>query len=138
MLQTLLYMLLQRAGTGTIAPTGFLPPAWETLAETWDAAPAPSTATVTLGPETISLGHDDDEADDASTDVAGHDFGWDNEHPRREVHVGRFKIEWRPVTNGEFFEFYHGEGKGKVQYPASWVEVDGETRVSHVLRRTAG
>lgn len=127
--ETLLYMLLQRAGTGTIPPSGFLPPAWDVLAKTWDAAPAPAAPTVTLGPATITLGHDDDEADDASTDVDGHEFGWDNEHPRREVHVGQFKIEWRPVTNGEFYEFYHGAGKGKVQYPASWIEVDGETCV---------
>ena len=124
-------MLVQRAGTGTIAPTGFIPPVWDVLAESWDAAPLPSTATVTLGPETLSMGHDDPEDEDASTDVAGHDFGWDNEHPRRDVHVSAFRIEWRPVTNGEFYEFYHGVGKGKVQYPASWIEVDDVTCVRY-------
>lgn len=122
-------MLLQRAGTGTIPPPGFVPPAWDILAESWNAAPAPSSRTVTLGPATVVLGHDDDEADDQSTDVAGHEFGWDNEHPRREVQVGAFRIEWRPVTNGEFYDFYRGEGAEKVKYPASWVEVDGETHV---------
>jgi L-histidine Nalpha-methyltransferase / hercynylcysteine S-oxide synthase len=126
-------MLLQRAGTGTIAPMGFLPPAWDILAKSWDTAPQPSTPAVTLGPETISMGHDDPEADDTSTDVAGHDFGWDNEHPKRDVHVGKFRIEWRPITNGEFYKFYHGAGKGKVQYPASWVEHDGETMVCFVF-----
>ncbi|KAH9933269.1 hypothetical protein B0H21DRAFT_825820 [Amylocystis lapponica] len=105
------------------------PPAWTTLAEAWNSAPPPTTPTVTLGPTTVILGHDDDEADDASTDVAGHDFGWDNEHPRRAVQVRKFAIDVRPVTNGEFFEYYNGKGKGIAQFPASWIEEDGETRV---------
>ena len=125
-------MLLQRAGTGTIPPEGFIPPAWDILAESWDTAPKPSSTTVTLGPTTNTMGHDDEEANDASTDVDGYEFGWDNEHPRRDVHVGAFRIEWRPVTNGEFHEFYFNAG-GKdmknVHYPASWIEVNGATQV---------
>jgi L-histidine Nalpha-methyltransferase / hercynylcysteine S-oxide synthase len=128
--ETLLYMLLQRAGTGTIPPSGFVPPAWDMLAASWDAAPLPAAQTATLGPETVVLGHDDLEADDESTDVAGHDFGWDNESPRRAVHVGEFSIEWRPVTNGEFYDFYVSGGKEKVKFPASWVEVQGAVQVA--------
>ncbi|KAI8994191.1 DUF323 domain-containing protein [Trametes punicea] len=126
--ETLLYMLLQRAGTGTIPPVGFIPPVWDVLAETWNNHPEPISETVTLGPEEITLGHDDDEADDDSTDVYGHAFGWDNEHPERKVHVGKFKIEWRPITNGQFYEFYVGEGKdsGKVKFPKSWIDINGE------------
>ncbi|OBZ71212.1 hypothetical protein A0H81_08707 [Grifola frondosa] len=127
--ETLLYMLLQRAGTGTLPPTGFSPPVWSVLAESWERLPAPDTLTVTLGPETLTVGHDDSEAEDDTTDVAGHEFGWDNEHPKRTVHVPEFKIEWRPVTNGEFYEFFIGEGKEQVQLPASWVEIDGEMLV---------
>ena len=123
-------MLLQRAGTGTIPPSGFIPPMWEVLVETWNAAPRPKTATVTLGPETLSIGHYDDEEQDASTDVLGHDFGWDNEHPKREVEVGKFTIEWRPITNGEFHDFYYNGGKDKVKFPASWIENNGEVQVS--------
>ena len=96
------------------------------LAESWDAQPQPTTQTVTLGPADVTLGHDDDEADDDGTDVLGHSFGWDNEHPKRTVHVDQFKIEWRPVTNGQFYEFYTGAGQDKVHFPKSWVEVDGE------------
>ncbi len=131
--QTLLYMLLQRAGTGTIPPRGFFPPPWKVLAETWDSLPQPQTQTVTLGPAEVVLGHDDNEADDDSTDVLGHSFGWDNEHPERTVHVDKFKIEWRPVTNGQFYEFYMGAGKDKVQFPKSWIEVDGEVFVSLII-----
>lgn len=102
---------------------------WNILAESWDAAPKPANPTVTLGPATIELGHDDDEADDASTDVATHEFGWDNEHPKRQVNVGEFTIEWRPITNGDFYTFWKGEGKEKAQFPASWIEVDGAVMV---------
>ncbi|CDO77155.1 hypothetical protein BN946_scf184657.g30 [Trametes cinnabarina] len=129
--ETLLYMLLQRAGTGTIPPIGFVPPVWDVLEETWNSHPEPVSDTVTLGPEVIALGHDDDEADDDSTDVYGHAFGWDNEHPERKVTVGKFKIEWRPITNGQFYEFYMHDGKNleNVKFPASWVEMDGQVFV---------
>ena len=122
-------MLLQRAGTGTIPPAGFIPPPWETLAESWDKRPLPATETVTLGPAQLSVGHDDDEAEDHSADVLSHSLGWDNEHPQRAVSVEKFKIEWRPVTNGQFYEFYTGRGKGEVEFPKSWVELDGEVLV---------
>ncbi|KAK7022115.1 DUF323 domain-containing protein [Favolaschia claudopus] len=127
--ETLLYMLLQRAGTGTLPPAGFMPPPWESLAESWNALPEPEEATVTLGPATVTYGHDDDEMqDDAfASDVAGHEFGWDNEHPKREALVEQFRISWRPVTNGQFYKYYVEEGD--VTLPASWVEVDGQMHV---------
>jgi formylglycine-generating enzyme required for sulfatase activity len=122
--ETLLYMLLQRAGSGTIPPPDFAPPAWESLAAAWNTAPKPSSSTVTVGPASISLGHDDEESCDesANNDVKDHEFGWDNESPKRQVQVDQFRIEWRCVTNGEFYEYYLGTGKGKVAFPASWVE----------------
>ncbi|KAF8214994.1 DUF323 domain-containing protein [Mycena galopus ATCC 62051] len=128
--ETLLYMLLQRAGTGTLPPPGFTSPPWASLAETWNSAPQPESSTVTLGSATVTLGHDDNEAEDdaLASDVAGHEFGWDNEHPKREVHVNEFRIEWRPVTNGQFFKYYVA-ADGEVAIPASWVEVDGEMHV---------
>ncbi|KAJ6583987.1 DUF323 domain-containing protein [Mycena vulgaris] len=131
--ETLLYMLLQRAGSGTLPPPGFTPPPWASLAETWNSMPQPASSTVTLGPATVTLGHDDNEAEDEvpgkDTDVAGHEFGWDNEYPKREVHVDEFRIEWRPVTNGQFFKYRASQGDGKVPLPASWVEVEGEMHV---------
>ncbi|TFK24369.1 DUF323 domain-containing protein [Coprinopsis marcescibilis] len=131
--ETLLYMLIQRAGSGTLPPSGFTAPHWESLAQSWDAAPVPQEKTIRLGPATISLGHDDDEEEDSSdTDpahIAQHEFGWDNEHPKRELVVKEFAIEWRPVSNGEFYAFYSGEGKGKIELPASWVAEDGVMKV---------
>ncbi|KAL0960797.1 hypothetical protein HGRIS_005816 [Hohenbuehelia grisea] len=135
--ETLLYMLLQRAGTDTIPPPGFTVPPWSALADTWNSSPAPATKTVTLGPASVTLGHDDAEADDdhpeLASQVVDHEFGWDNEHPKRTAEVKRFAIEWRPVTNGEFYKFYKEhdkeDSKHKVQFPASWIESDGEVRV---------
>lgn len=129
--ETLLYMLLQRAGSGTIPPPGFAPPAWESLAAGWNAAPKPADPTVILGPASVALGHDDDESCDQSVidNVRDHEFGWDNENPKRQVEVGQFRIEWRPVTNREFYEYYLGPGKGKVALPTSWVEDGAGIRV---------
>ncbi|TFK40758.1 DUF323 domain-containing protein [Crucibulum laeve] len=127
--ETLLYMLLQRAGSGTLPPPGFTSPPWASLAANWDAAPIPKTVTITLGPASVSLGHDDNEADDYAGDILSHEFGWDNEHPRRTVQVEKFNIEWRPITNGDFYNFYKGKGKGKVCLPASWIEENGITKV---------
>lgn len=56
----------------------------------------------------------------------------DNEHPKREVHVEEFRIEWRPVTNGQFFKYYVSQD-GEVAVPASWVEIDGEMHVCPLL-----
>ncbi|KAI1792532.1 C-type lectin protein [Ganoderma leucocontextum] len=129
-IETLLYMLIQRAGTGMLPPPGFAPPPWAALAAQWDAAPAPDTPTVTLGPCTLTLGHDDQEPDDllptVEHDVAAHEFGWDNESPARAVDVGAFRIDWRPVTNGAFEAFWRGAGHGVVDMPASWVEDEDE------------
>ncbi|KAL1938622.1 hypothetical protein VTO73DRAFT_11437 [Trametes versicolor] len=132
-IETLLYMLIQRAGTGTLPPPGFAAPPWEALAAQWDTLSAPTTPTVTLGPCELVMGHDDQEPDDLDAAlehaVADHEFGWDNESPRRAVHVGRFSVDWRPVTNGEFEAFWRGAGKDKVEMPPSWVEEDGAVKV---------
>ena len=129
-------MLIQRAGTGTIPPSagGFTTPCWESLAEAWDAALVPSCATVTLGPATVVVGHDDPEKDDSSLDVKDHEFGWDNEHPRREVEVGELRMEWRPITNGQFYEYWKS-AEGKVPMPKLWVVQDGQVMVRNLLAR---
>jgi formylglycine-generating enzyme required for sulfatase activity len=130
-------MLLQRAGSDVIPPPGFCPPPWESLAAAWDSAPMPPSDTVTLGPAVITIGHDDFEADDVDPEktrnVVGHEFGWDNEYPKRETHVAKFRIAWRPVTNGQFYAFYEGGGKNKVELPATWIEEEGKIKVGKVI-----
>ena len=133
--QTLLYMLIQRAGTGTLPPPGFTIPPWTVLAAQWDTIPAPTTPTATLGPCTVTLGHHDSEPEDVlppfEGDVAEHKFGWDNESPQRGIQVGKFRAEWRPISNKEFFAFWR-ESDGHVPLPPSWVEDDGEFKVCHI------
>ena len=128
-------MLLRTVGQGTLPPSGFTPPPWSGLADSWEKAALPPSPTVTLGPETITLGHDDSENDDTSNDVKDHEFGWDNEHPRRQVEVGQFRIAWRPVSNGDFYEFYNSGGSDKVAFPKAWCMVDGEVCVRSFLMR---
>ena len=137
-------MLLQATGNpnGALPPPGFASPPWDLLAENWNSEPLPTSLTVTLGPTTVTLGHDDDESQDdlftpetlpnseLEDKVANHEYGWDNEHPKREVEVKRFKISWRPVTNGEFWKYWVEKGKEDgVKMPATWVDVDGEVKV---------
>lgn len=122
-------MLVRTAGQGTLPPYGFTPPSWSSLADSWDNAPLPPSPTVKLGPETVTLGHDDFESEDTSKAAENHEFGWDNEHPKRQVDVGEFTIEWRPVSNGDFYEFYKAGGSEKVALPQSWCVVDNEVSV---------
>ena len=122
-------MLLHGVGRGTSSPLGFTHPPWSSLADSWDKAPLPPSPTVTLGPETISLGHNDSENDDASKEVENHEFGWDDEHPQRQVEVGEFRIDWRPVSNGDFYKFYNSGRNDKVEFPKGWCMVGDEVHV---------
>ena len=126
-------MLIQRAGSGTLPPPGFTSPPWEVLAQQWNAVAAPSNNTVTLGPASVTLGHEDcegeDKLDGIEEYVDGHVFGWDNESPERKVDVCAFRMEWRPVSNREFETFWRATGKENLGMPGSWVEQDGEIKV---------
>lgn len=141
-LQTLLYMLMQRAGSGTVPPPGFTTPPWTSLRNKWAAALSPSSSSVVIDAQHLTVGHDDSESDDIlselSLDIENHEFGWDNESPRREIVVGSFKIDWRPITNGEYFAYRKTllDAGGTVALPASWVEEDGSisVRTSRCLR----
>lgn len=111
-------------------------PPWEELSAQWTTINPPTTSTVTLGPCELILGHNDTESDDLlpqhEADALEHEFGWDNESPKRLVHVGQFKVEWRPISNGEFLEFWRGSA-GKVPMPTSWIENAGEVQVRYLV-----
>lgn len=154
--QTLLYMLIQKAGCGaTLPPPGFVVPPWEDLAAQWALNPTPATATVLVGPATLVMGQQDSEADDfvrlsgpaedgakqPRMDVlaeAGHTYGWDNESPARRVQVGAFRASWRCVTNGEFAAFWR-TNNGSVERPRSWVLLgDGDAEEKIHVRTLFG
>ncbi|KAJ4482382.1 DUF323 domain-containing protein [Lentinula aciculospora] len=130
--ETLLYMLLQRAGSGTVPPPGFAVPEWNSLVSSWKNMPPLAEDTVLLGPSVVELGHDDAEGDDEleehKLNVKDHEFGWDNEHPKRLVEVPEFRISWRPITNGQFYEAFK-MNKDKFHVPASWTEENKEFKV---------
>ncbi|KIK69776.1 hypothetical protein GYMLUDRAFT_34174 [Collybiopsis luxurians FD-317 M1] len=131
--ETLLYMLLQRAGTGTVPPPGFAAPEWNSLVVSWKSLPPLVADTVLLGPATVELGHDDAEAEDDLEEykfqIKDHEYGWDNEHPKRQVDVGEFRISWRPVTNGQFYEVFRANRDKFSVPPTSWIEEDGEIKI---------
>ncbi|KAJ3969028.1 DUF323 domain-containing protein [Lentinula raphanica] len=130
--ETLLYMLLQRAGSGTIPPPGFAIPEWDSLVKSWKYIPPPVEDTVKLGPAVVELGRDDvegeDELEDHSLNVKDHEFGWDNEQPKRQARVQEFRISWRPITNGQFYDIFK-VNKDKFNVPASWLEEDGQFKI---------
>ncbi|KAG8771688.1 hypothetical protein FRC12_003469 [Ceratobasidium sp. 428] len=131
--ETLLYMLLQRAGSGTIPPPTIIPD-WETLANVWDkevSATAGAPQVVRIGPAEVTLGHNDYEAEDLSAPDGWqqqYEFGWDNEHPRRTTSIGAVDVSTRPITNGDYLAHLTSTGQTE-KIPASWVRLDGETRV---------
>jgi formylglycine-generating enzyme required for sulfatase activity len=127
-------MVVQEAhsyGRGTLPPPGFKTPLWEVLADEWKSFPPPVSETVTLGPGILVMGHNDCESDDILPDFehqhAGHEFGWDNESPRREIMVEKFKIDTRPITNGDFYDFW--KQNKTVSMPVSWLEESGKIKV---------
>lgn len=136
--QTLLYMLVQKAdsdGSGAMPPPGIHAPVWDELVKQWNMIPVPVRSSVELGPEILSVGRDDHEPDDyiaeEVTDVKLHNFGWDNESPCRQVGVGKFRVDFRPITVEEFYRFWTGGTNARVSniLPASWVEDGGEVKV---------
>jgi formylglycine-generating enzyme required for sulfatase activity len=126
-------MLVQRAGSG-IVPPPTVTPDWETLATVWDKevlATKGAPEVVRIGPSEVTLGHDDFEAEDASAPdgwKSHYEFGWDNEHPRRTTSIGAVDVSTRPITNGDYLAYLASIGKAE-NIPASWVRIDGETRV---------
>ncbi len=88
---------------------------------------APSWAEYTGG--LVEIGHE------------GGTFAYDNEGPRHQVYLQPFRLATRPVTCGEYLEFMHEDGYGRVELwlsdgwatvhqegwraPLYWEQVDG-------------
>ena len=110
-IETLLYMLTQYPGVHPpkhfAAPIGLL----RALTEGDVIESIPAAGWVKFGPaESLWLGHNDVESD-VVTDPQSHEYGWDNESPRRRiggngtVAVPAFEIQDRPVTVAEYATF---------------------------------
>jgi len=116
-LETILYMMMQ--SPQVLPPAGIPVPQWQ---------PSPKTATpskmVAIPGGTITLGHNDDESLDAVNDTSA-PYGWDNERPERTVTLSPFRIQQRPVTNGEYLNFM--VRTLSKDYPESWIAIATET-----------
>jgi formylglycine-generating enzyme required for sulfatase activity len=132
-------MLIQRAGEeeGTRPPPGIPPPDWEALQVQWNRrkeVESVQEAKCTLGPSSVTLGHDDAETEDYRSESPMydefHEFGWDNEHPKRTVDVKKFTIERKPISNGEYHEFWSKKKGAKP--PANWIVNESGVQVSVV------
>jgi L-histidine Nalpha-methyltransferase / hercynylcysteine S-oxide synthase len=127
-------MLIQKAGeeNGTLPPPGYVPPSWSILAKSTEWSQDIVAETNTIGPHTISYGHNDvEELDEVqgSTTRDVNEYGWDNESPQRYLNVKKCRIETTPVLNGQFYEFWVKEGK-KAALPALWsLSGSGEVEV---------
>lgn len=96
-LETLLYMLIQ--SERVLPPSGTARPDFEALARQSELR-AVDNQWFTVPASTIQVGLDDPENESGDERY----FGWDNEKPRRVVHVKAFRAQARPITNGEYAE----------------------------------
>ncbi|KAG0173664.1 hypothetical protein DFQ30_007286 [Apophysomyces sp. BC1015] len=140
-IETLLYMLMQ--SPNICPPKDVCVPAWKMALDNrrvdtqvyahqvkqHDRCLEPSP-TVPVLAGTVRLGHDDDEEQDARGSQV--EFGWDNERPSREVRVGGFEIQTRPVTNGEYLAYLQATNKLDA-LPKSWGRLDNKTVGVHTV-----
>ncbi|BGP43762.1 hypothetical protein JCM10449v2_007819 [Rhodotorula kratochvilovae] len=130
--ETAIYICLQ-ACTDLNIPHGLAVPDFPSLARSTSRLVASQGATarkesLSFKAQTITVGHDDaDTLDESEAFDPAHEYGWDVEHPRREVSVGAFKIDVLPISNGEYLDWLEEEGKtaDDALVPASWAGKDG-------------
>lgn len=126
-------MLIQRAGSGTLPPPTVTPD-WAALERVWDeevSATAAAPNVVRIGPSNVALGHDDFESEDLTAPEgwqSHHEFGWDNEHPKRTVAIGAVDISTRPITNKDYRAFLVEQGN-EDKVPASWVRENEQLHI---------
>jgi L-histidine Nalpha-methyltransferase / hercynylcysteine S-oxide synthase len=122
-LETFVYMLLQ--SERVLPPPGRDVPDFGALAaeararrvaNEWHRVPS----------STVTLGLDDAENNDGPNRY----FGWDNEKPTRNVQVGEFEVQGRPISNGEYAHFL--EKTEKSTLPASWKVSTPQARVGGI------
>ncbi|KAJ5328675.1 Methyltransferase domain of unknown function DUF2260 [Penicillium brevicompactum] len=116
-LETFLYMLLQ--SDRKLPPTGVPLPDFKRMAEQAKFDEKPNKW-FSIPQQTFTIGLDDCD----ENNLPQVSFGWDNEKPQREVTVGAFESQARPITNGEYAKYL--QATGSHNYPASWVFTPGQ------------
>lgn len=77
----------------------------------------------------VTVGHDDDDTiDDQTPFDPAREYGWDVEHPRRQLRVDAFEIEVLPISNGEYKTWLTETQQlsNKALIPSSWTDETGE------------
>lgn len=133
-LETLGYIALQTCETLN-RPSAWHVPDFASLA----AAVAPDEV-LEFARQTVVLGHDDDDRADGELPWDDkHEYGWDAEHPAREVDVAPFRIDAVPVTNAAYLAFLRDKvGRGEAieeLIPSSW-STRGEVLLEDVRIKT--
>lgn len=121
-LETLLYMLLQSDQTRPPA----MRPDFELLAKQAQKVAVPNEWTM-VPSCTLSEGMNDPENDEGPDRY----FGWDNEKPKRSIHVPAFEAQARPLTNEDYARFLDQTSQQKI--PVSWISE--KTKASHSNNR---
>ena len=67
---------------------------------------APPAKWIDIGGGIYSIGHD------------GKGFGYDNEYPNHKIYIDPYRLQSRPVTNGEYMEFIEDRG---YETPELWL-----------------
>ncbi|KAJ3061194.1 hypothetical protein HDU99_005639, partial [Rhizoclosmatium hyalinum] len=142
-LETFLYMLVQ--SPNCLPPKGIQAPVHLFRKHTSPVKPiAPATLrpiSFPQGATSLSIGHNDAENDDnARTNIANHEFGWDNEHPLRNIQIppqilsNTIKVQSRKVTIGEYAAFLSTTPSPNPSLiPSSWTPTSGTYTVKTVF-----
>lgn len=125
-LETLLYMLVQ--SDRVLPPPGTTVPDFVALAKK-SMATAVENKWFTIPEADISIGLDDPDSDQ----IVRRYFGWDNERPKRSVHVKSFRARARPITNGEYASYLTKTGLTTI--PASWCEQQRLSDAAHAANK---
>ncbi|GAA5833679.1 hypothetical protein JCM11251_003203 [Rhodosporidiobolus azoricus] len=145
--ETAIYICLQACKSLNLPP-GTTIPDFPSLARSTARAlsslpPSERNPILSFPAQTITVGHDDLDKDDRSTPFdPKHEFGWDCEHPKREEKVGAFKIDAKPIANGEYFDWLVGSGsvpEGEERdklTPCSWAVSEGGVQIGPVGVKT--
>lgn len=110
-LETYLYMLLQ--SSNIVPPPGSTTPDFEGLHTASETSSVPNQW-FRIPKQEVRIGLQDPENDSGPERY----FGWDNEKPPRNVIVGEFEAQGRPISNGEYARYLQATNKTAV--PASW------------------
>lgn len=131
--ETSVYICLQAAGSLNLPP-GTAIPDFVSLARQAkrDFGQNGGGQRLSFESHQVTVGHDDgDTVDDQTPFDPAREYGWDVEHPRRQLQIDAFEIDALPISNGEYQQWLvrTGQTSNKALTPSSWTDETGEVSV---------